>query len=371
MTFVATQPYNALPVLPPAADLETKTILRKTIAAGRALAELKGLGETIPDQTILINSLLLQEAKASSAIENILTTNDALFRAFTANTAVVDPATKEVLRYREALWAGFTALQTRPVLTTNLFIRIVQTIKEHTAGIRTLPGTAIVNQSTGEVLYTPPEGEAHIRGFLKNLEDYIHAEDDLDPLIKLALIHYQFEAIHPFTDGNGRTGRILNTLYLVLTGLLDQPVLYLSRYIIDHKNDYYRLLRQVTTEQAWEPWICYLLDAVADTARFTRHRLLAIRTLMLETMQQAKERLPARVYSKELMELLFRQPYCKGQLLVDAGIAERKTAANYLQELEKIGIVQRRKVGKEILYLNTRLFALLASEPVHGMDTTF
>ncbi|OPZ82722.1 MAG: Adenosine monophosphate-protein transferase SoFic [bacterium ADurb.Bin429] len=360
MAFVADQPYNALPLLPPEADVETKAILRKTIAAGRALAELKGLGETIPDQAILINSLLLQEAKASSEIENILTTNDALFRAFTAGTVTVDPATKEVLRYREALWAGFTALQARPVLTTNLCIQIVQTIKEHTGGIRTLPGTAIANQTTGEVLYTPPDGEERIRGLLKNLEDYMHAEDAIDPLIKLALIHYQFEAIHPFADGNGRTGRILIMLYLVLTGLLDQPVLYLSRYIIDHKNDYYRLLRQVTTDQAWEPWICYMLDAVEETARFTRQRILAIRTLMLDTMQQARELLPSRVYSKELMELLFRQPYVKGQFLVEAGIAERKTAANYLQELEKIGIVQRKKMGKEVLYLNTRLFALLS-----------
>lgn len=360
MAFVADQPYNALPLLPPAVDIDTKAILRKTISAGRALAELKGIGETIPDQSILINSLLLQEARASSAIENILTTNDALFRAFTASTASVDPATKEVLRYREALWAGFTALQARPLLTTNLFISIVQIIKENTAGIRTLPGTAIANQTTGEVLYTPPDGETHIRGLLKNLEEFIHADDGIDPLIKLALIHYQFEAIHPFHDGNGRTGRILNTLYLVFTGLLDQPVLYLSRYIIEHKNDYYRLLRQVTIAHEWEPWICYMLDAVEATARFTMQRILAIRTLMLETMQQAKECLPSRVYSKELMELLFRQPYMKGQYLVDAGIAERKTAANYLQELEKSGIVKSSKVGKEVLYLNTRLFELLS-----------
>lgn len=360
MAFIANQPYNALPLLPPSVDIDTKAILRKTISAGRALAELKGIGETIPDQAILINSLLLQEAKASSAIENILTTNDALFRAFTAGTASVDPATKEVLRYREALWAGFTALQARPVLTTNLFLRIVQTIKENTAGIRTLPGTALANQTTGEVLYTPPEGEAQIRGLLHNLEEFIHADDGIDPLVKLALIHYQFEAIHPFYDGNGRTGRILNTLYLVLTGLLDQPVLYLSRYIIEHKNDYYRLLRQVTLAHEWEPWICYMLDAVEETARFTRQRILAIRTLMLDTMVHAKERLPSRVYSKDLMELLFRQPYVKGQYLVEAGLAERKTAANYLQELEKIGLLKSSKIGKEVLYLNIGLYELLA-----------
>jgi len=360
MGFVADRPYNTLPLLPPAAEIGTNAILRKTISAGRALAELKGIAETIPDQAILINSLLLQEAKASSEIENILTTNDALFRAFTASTGPVDPATKEVLRYREALWQGFTALRERPVLTTNLFISIVQTIKENYAGIRALPGTAIVNQSSGKVVYTPPEGEMQIRRLLRNLEEFIHADDDLDPLIKLALIHYQFEAIHPFNDGNGRTGRILNTLYLVQVGLLDQPILYLSRYIIEHKNDYYRLLRHVTAAGEWEPWILYMLDAVEETALMTKRRIMAIRALMLDTMQLAKDRLPPRVYSKELIELLFRQPYVKGQYIVDAGIASRATAANYLRELEKKGILQSSKKGKEVLYLNTELFELLS-----------
>ncbi len=360
MACCAAQPYNDLPLLPPLADIDTKAIMRKTISAGRELAELKGVGETIQDQAILINSLMLQEAQASSEIENILTTNDALYRAFTASTTLVDPATKEVLRYREALWAGFVSLQKRPVLTTDLFIRIVRTITDSSAGIRPTPGTVIANQATGLVVYTPPTGEARIRRLLKNLELFIHADDGLDPLVKLALIHYQFEAIHPFIDGNGRTGRILNTLYLVVAGLLNQPVLYLSRYIIEHKNDYYRLLRKVTVAQEWEPWICFILDAVEETSLLTRRRILAIRNLMLDTMQLAKERLPAHVYSKELLELLFRQPYVKVQYLVDAGIAERKTAANYLQELEKIGILKSSKTGKEVLYLNVELFDLLS-----------
>lgn len=341
-------------------DLDTKAILRKTISAGRALAELKGIGETIPDQSILINSLLLQEAKASSEIENILTTNDDLFRAFTAENTSVDPATKEVLRYREALWEGFTALQERPLLTTNLFVRIVQTIKQNTAGIRSTPGTTLANQATGVVIYTPPEGEERLRCLLKNLEDFIHADDDIDPLIKLAIIHYQFEAIHPFNDGNGRTGRIINTLFLVMTGLLELPILNLSRYIIEHKNEYYRLLRQVTATQDWEPWICYMLGAVEETALFTRQRILAIRALMHDTMQTAKERLSSRIYSKELIELLFRQPYVKVQFLVDAGLAERKTASSYLRELEKIGILKSSKMGTSVLYLNTGLFELLS-----------
>lgn len=248
MSFSLEKPYNDLPLLPPKAEIETMAILKKAISASRALAELKGLGETIPNQAILVNSIILQEAKASSEIENIITTNDALFRAFSAKTSRIDPATKEVLRYREALWQGFTSLKDRPFLTTNLFIRIVQTIRANKADIRDTPGTKIANTTTGEVVFTPPEGEEIIRDKLKNLEDYIHSENEIDPLIKLALIHYQFEAIHPFTDGNGRTGRILNILYLTQNNLLELPVLYLSKYIIEQKSDYYRLLRSVTID---------------------------------------------------------------------------------------------------------------------------
>jgi len=354
------KPYNQLPLLPPRKDLETKGVLKKAIAAGRALAELKGIGSTIPNQTILINTIALQEAKSSSEIENIVTTNDALFKAFSAQSSHVDAATKEVLRYREALWEGFNTLKKRPVITTNLLIKLVQTIKENQAGIRNAPGTAIANTSTGEVLYTPPEGESIIRDKLKNLEDYIHEEDATDPLVKLSVIHYQFEAIHPFFDGNGRTGRILCILFLAYRKLLDLPILYLSKAIIESKSDYYWLLRQVTVSDAWESWVLYMLDVIEKTAVDTRNKIVAIRELLEKTLDDARKKLPVRVYSKELIELLFHQPYTKGQFLVDAGIAERQTAAEYLKELEKIGVLKGHKVGKENLYLNVQLYRLLS-----------
>lgn len=353
-------PFNELPPLPPRADFETKALLKRAIATNRALAELKGLGETIPNPALLVNTLTLQEAKASSEIENIITTNDALFRAFAAETGNIDPATKEVLCYREALWDGYNTLKRRQVLSTNLFMSIVQTIKKNQAGIRNTPGTTIANSATGEVIYTPPEGEGVIRDKLKDLENFIHGDDDIDPLIKMAMIHYQFEAIHPFIDGNGRTGRIINILFLVHSGLLKLPVLYLSKAIIEHKNEYYGLLRQVTAESRWEPWILFMLDAVEETARFTRERILAIRDLMDETIEKARRKLPQRVYSKELIELLFRQPYVKVRFLVEANIAKRKTAAEYLKELEKVGILQMQKVGREVLYLNRELYDLLS-----------
>ena len=362
MKFDPNKPFNDLPLLPPGAEVETKSVLKQAIAANRALAELKGLGGTIPNQALLVNSLILQEAKASSEIENVITTSDALFKAFTAKTSRVDPATKEVLRYREALWEGYNTLKKRPVLSTNLFVTIVQTIRENQAGIRNTPGTTIANSATGEVIYTPPEGETIIQDKLKNLEDFIHAEDEMDSLIKLALIHYQFEAIHPFSDGNGRTGRIINILFLILHGLLDLPVLYLSKAIIERKNDYYRLLRQVSEKSKWEPWILYMLAAVEETANFTRERILAIRNLMMETMEKSRRELPHRVYSKELIELLFHQPYTKGQFLVAAGIAKRQTAAEYLKELEKIGVLTTQKIGRETLYLNDMLYELLSKK---------
>jgi len=362
MKFDPNKPFDDLPLLPPKVDVETKPVLKQAIAANRALAELKGLGGTIPNQALLVNSLILQEAKASSEIENVITTNDALFRAFTAKTSLVDPATKEVLRYREALWEGYNALKERPILSTNLFVTIVQRIRENQAGIRNTPGTTIANSATGEVIYTPPEGETIIRDKLKNLEDFIHAGDEMDPLIKLALIHYQFEAIHPFSDGNGRTGRIINILFLILHGLLDLPVLYLSKAIIERKNDYYRLLRQVMQKNQWEPWILYMLASIEETAIFTRERILAIRNLMLETMEKARRELPRRVYSKELIELLFQQPYCKISFLVDAGIASRNIASSYLGELVKINILKKETIGRETLYLNHKLYELLSTK---------
>ncbi|MHB8792550.1 MAG: Fic family protein [Thermoleophilia bacterium] len=353
-------PYNELPPLPPQAEIESTKVLRKAITAGRALAELKGLGGTIPNQEILINSIILQEAKASSEIENVVTTNDELFKAFSAKSEAFDPATKEVLRYREALWYGFNELEKRGILTTNSFVRIFQTIKQTRDGIRKTPGTALVN-GAGRIIYTPPEGEVVMRGMLKNLEDYIHGKDKTDPLIKLAMTHYQFESIHPFADGNGRTGRIINILFLVQQGLLDIPVLYLSSYIIQHKTNYHRLLRAVTEKGQWEPWIMYMLDAVEQTAVQTRGKIIQIRQLIEQTLDVAHKKLPPNVYSKELIELLFRQPYTKGQYLVDSGLAKRQTAAEYLKALEKIGILKSHRSGREMLYLNVKLLELLSN----------
>ncbi len=354
-------PHNSLPDLPPRRDIQTVPVLKKAVGAGRALGELKGLGEILPDQNILVNSIILQEAQASSEIENIITTTDALFRALAVSSpAEIDPATKEVLRYREALWAGYQDLRNREVLSTNVFLHIVNTIRQNQAGIRNQTGTKIINSVTNETIYTPPEGEDVIRHKLNNLEEYIHAADDTDPLLKLAVIHYQFEAIHPFSDGNGRTGRIIGILYLVQQALLDLPVLYLSRHIIQTKGEYYRLLRQVTEAEEWEPWVLYMLQAVEETAEFTRKRILDIRELMWETRDTMREKVP-KVYSKELLELIFRQPYTKVEHVVSAGIAERQTASRYLRELAGVGVLESFKVGRENIFLNTRLFDLLSS----------
>ena len=260
--FDRTRPFNDLPLLPPPVQLETPAVLKKVIGASRALAELKGAGHVIPNQAILINSIVLQEARLSSEIENIVTTNDELYRALDDERASTSAEAREVLRYREALWHGFETLKKKP-LSTRLFVEIVRLIRKTNLDVRKVPGTRIVN-NRGEVVYTPPEGEAAIRDKLADLERFIHADDGLDPLVKMAVVHYQFEAIHPFTDGNGRTGRILNILFLVERGLLELPVLYLSHYIIRNRPAYYAGLRSVTEEGAWEPWVLYMLDAVED-----------------------------------------------------------------------------------------------------------
>lgn len=355
------KPYNSLPPLPPAKDVETKSILRKAASCARAMGELKGIARTIPNQAILIDSLILQEAQSSTEIENIVTTTDAVYQAFSAATTQIDPATKEVLRYREALWHGFNQIKDRPVLSTNLFIECVQILKENQAGIRNTPGTKVVNESTRQIIYTPPEGESVIRDKLAQLEKYIHSDDGVDPLVKLALIHYQFEAIHPFSDGNGRTGRIVNLLYLVLHDLLEYPVLYLSKFIIENKSDYYRLLPEVTMDQAWIPWVEYILTGIEETARFTHDRILSIKSLLDKTIERAREELPTTTYSKELIELLFEQPYTKAKHVVDKGIVQRQAASRYLNALEEINILKSQKVGREVLFLNTALYELLTS----------
>lgn len=360
MLFDRTLPYNDLPLLPPpGVDLESKAVLKQIVPTSRALAELKGAGNLIPNQAVLLSTLGLQEAKDSSQIENIVTTNDELYRAFADEDRLPDAAIKEVLHYNEALWLGFKAIRNNRLLTTNLFEELVRIIKPSVSGVRKVPNTKIVNYR-GDIIYTPPVGETVIRDKLANLERFLYTQGDFDPLVKMAVMHYQFEAIHPFTDGNGRTGRILNILYLVESGLLDIPVLYLSRYIIENKNDYYRGLQSVTEEGAWEAWVLYMLRAVQQTALDTHRKLTAIRHLMYEVGEKVKVDLPS-VYRKELIELLFSQPYCKISFVTKAGLGTRQTASSYLKQLERIGLLHGVKRGKEWYYINKPFFDLLTS----------
>jgi Fic family protein len=360
MAYHPEKPYNDLPLLPPKTDLESKAILKKTISASRALSELKGAITNLPNPTLFIDTIHLQEAQASSAIENIITTQDELFRSSIADKKVENPAIKEVFHYKEALWYGMEQMANRPLLTTNLFIKLVQLIKENEAGIRNAPGTQLKNPATGKVVYTPPEGEAIIREKLKNLEDFIHAEDELDPLVKMAITHYQFEAIHPFFDSNGRTGRIILLLYLQFSGLLHLPALYLSRYIIHHKATYYAQLRSVTETGDWQSWILYMLDMVEQTARTSRKQIEDIEKLMTDMGKQIQDKLP-RIYSKDLLEVLFKLPYTKRNQLEAAGLGNLKTAGAYLNQLEEAGFLRSEQLGKEKLYLNHRLLEILKS----------
>ena len=355
-------PYNTLPPLPPKVDLETKAILLKVISASRGLAKLNGAIRKLPNPTLFIDTIHLQEAKSSSAIENILTTHDDLYQALVSETAFENPETKEVLRYKEALWLGMERMKSRPFLTTNLCIELVQAIKGNTAGIRHGEGTTLSNPF-GEVIYTPPSGEEVIREKLAAWEKFVNEETSLDPLIKMALMHYQFEAIHPFADGNGRTGRILLFLFLKQTGLLELPAIYLSEYIIQHKADYYSHLRAVTEKSDWEGFILYILDMVEQTANHGLNRMDQVMDLLKETNEQVRMRLP-KVYSKELVELIFRLPYTKRQSLTAAGLGTLKTAGSYLNSLEKAGILTAKKVGKEKLYLNTALMRILENNAI-------
>ena len=358
MPFHPEKPYNDLPLLPPKAAIETAAILKKTITASRALAELKGALTNLTNPTLFIDTINLQEAQASSAIENIITTQDELFKASITGEKIENLSTKEVIHYKDALWYGVQQLAKKPLLTTNLFIAIMRIIKENGSGIRNAPGTQLKNAGKGKVVYTPPEGEAIIRAKLKNLEDFIHGEDAIDPLIKMAIIHYQFEAIHPFFDGNGRTGRIILLLYLKMTGLLELPALYLSDYIIHHKSSYYKNLRGVTEIVDWDSWIHFMLDMVEKTALKGRKQITEIEILMDTMGKQIQKKLP-KLYSKELMETLFRLPYTKRLFLVNAGIGNLKTAGNYLAELEKNHFLKSEQVGKEKLYLNFRFMEVL------------
>lgn len=355
--FNKSRPYNDLPLLPPQAELETKEILTKTIRASRALAQLNGALRNLPNPSLFLDTLHLQEAKASSEIENIITTNDDLYQAVVADKKFDNAATKEVISYKEAIWLGFSRLEQRPFITTNLCIELVQCIKQNTAGIRTTPGTTLSNRQ-GEVIYTPPSGEQVIREKMANLEIFINENDSIDPLIKMAISHYQFEAIHPFSDGNGRTGRILLLLQLKLEKLLDVPALFLSEYIIKHKDMYYEGLRYVTENNEWSTFIRYMLDMVETTAIKGLERLESIVQLMDTTGQEIKEKLP-KVYSKDLVEIIFKLPYTKRQNLINAELGTPKTVGNYLIALEEAGFLKSIKVGKEKLYLNLALMNIL------------
>jgi len=350
-------PYNNLPLLPPKADIETKNILRKTISAGRALAQLNGALQNLPNPTLFLDTIYLQEAKASSEVENIVTTNDDLYQSLVTDGQVENPATKEVLSYKEALWLGLKELKNKPFITTNLCVKIVQCIKQNTASIRVIPGTTL-RTPYGKVIYTPPSGENVIREKLANLERFINEDKIIDPLIKMALMHYQFEAIHPFIDGNGRTGRILLLLYLKLSGLLDTPAIYLSEYIIKNKTEYYKKLRAVTEKDEWESYILYMLDMIEETSVRGLERLNKITATMDKTAEEIRKKLP-KVYSKDLIEILFRLPYTKRQHLINENIGNPKTVGNYLIALEENGFLKSVKVGKEKLYLNQQLLKIL------------
>lgn len=360
MKFDRSKPFNALPGLPPEAEIESKSILKKCVRTARVLAELKTAGRLIPNQSVLINTIPLLEANASSEIENIVTTTDSLFRYSSAEAEARDPAVKETLRYRTALYQGYMALSTRPVCTATA-VRVCRTLRNVEIDIRDVPGTVIADGTTGNIIYTPPEGESLIREKMANWEKYINEAKEIDPLIRLALMHYQFEAIHPFTDGNGRTGRILNILFLVQENLLEIPVLFLSRYIIKHRSEYYRLLHGVTEKGEWEAWILYMLDALEKTSAWTVAKINSVSELLEHTCKYVRTRLP-KIYSRELVEMIFTQPYCRIGNLVEANIAKRQTASNYLKALAEIGVLVEHKVGREKLFLHPRFLNLLTGD---------
>lgn len=353
------RPYLELPALPPKAEMETKAILKQCITARAAIAELKQSAELIPNQSVLINTLPLLEARASSEIENIVTTTDRLF-LHAHNDAHADPATKEALRYRRALFEGYQELARHP-LNTRVAETICTQIKGIEMTVRRTPGTALLNDKTGETIYTPPEGEKLLRDMLANWEQFMHNATDLDPLIRMAIGHYQFEAIHPFNDGNGRTGRVLNSLFLIQENLLTLPILYLSRYIIQNKQNYYQLLLNVTSKNEWEAWILYILKGVEETAIWTTAKIAAIKTLFEHTCEHVSKH-ANKIYTYELVSLIFELPYSRISSLADAGIAKRQTASVYLKQLAEIGVLKEVSVGKEKLFVHPKLLQLLTQD---------
>ncbi len=354
-------PFNGLPMLPPPLEVvETTEILKICINARVALAELKQAAELIPNSAVLVNALPLLEARASSEIENIVTTTDKLFEFADIAEDKADAATKEALRYRTALYEGSKMVR-RGMLTTDMAIHICSTVKGMELDVRAEPGTTLKNRMSGETIYTPPVGQKLLLSLLDNWADFMHTETEIDPLVRMAVQHYQFEAIHPFADGNGRTGRILNILFLVQLGLLDSPILYLSRYIIRNKAAYYRLLQNVTDEGDWTTWIVFILEGVEETCTWTTDKIKAIRELMEHTAEFMQQNVP-KIYSWELNEVLFKQPYCRIGNLVDAGIAKRQTASVYLKQLCELGILKEIKSGRENIFVHPKYIELLTGE---------
>lgn len=354
-----------IPTLPLPYDLETKEVLKQVNRANRKLAELKGVAQTIPNERILISSLTLQEAKDSSAVENIVTTQDDLYRAgLDTSYQFINAATKEVLFYREAINEGFRMVRNKDILTLNDIKRVQEILEQNSAGFRTTPGTQLKQENDGAVVYTPPQDGQEIIGFMANLEQFINDGEmsQLDPLIKMAIIHHQFESIHPFYDGNGRTGRIINILYLVITGLLDLPILYLSRYITRNKGEYYHLIQAIrdkNTDNAaeWEAWILFMLKGVETTAEDTILLVKNIGSLMAEYKGIIRPDFGSK-YNHELLNGLFYHPYTKIDHVVHNMQVSRQTAAKYLDRIVALGLLRKEKMGKENYYINTKLMNL-------------
>lgn len=364
------QPSYVIPCLPPAdIDFQTTEILIALIDAHRSLAELKGCADSIPNQTILINTLALQEAKASSEVESYVTTQDELFQADLHISEWISPAAKEVSRYREALMHGFEKMRAQQgILSNATLIDLFQLLKGSNEGFRQHSGTVLKNEKTGSTIFVPPQDGAEIHAHMRALENFINTDEpgELDSLIKMAIIHHQFESIHPFSDGNGRIGRILCVLYLVHSGLLNTPVLYLSRYINQYKSDYYRLLQAVrdtaghalSNAEAWRAWVVYLIRGVAQTAKQTVWQVNAMRELMAQTKQRMRNEVP-KLYSQDLLNNLFRHPYTRIEFVQRDLNITRQTAARYLRELVKVGSLQEHSQGKHLYFINQPLVQLL------------
>ncbi|MFH1319698.1 MAG: Fic/DOC family N-terminal domain-containing protein [Bacteroidota bacterium] len=362
------KPFNQLPLLPPDDEIiMTMPIMKKLIEANKSLAKLDGIASKLPNPNMLVNTISLQEAKASSEIENIFTTNDELYKAISTSTTNVNPATKEVLKYRQSLWSGVATIQNKTEIGLDTLIAVYQHIKETSLSIRS-PHTLTVikkrgnTQTSGQVIYTPPRGKGVIENKLQNMLEFINDDKkhDYDPLLKMAIAHYQIEAIHPFSDGNGRTGRILNLLILMNKGLLSQPILYLSKYIIENRDDYYANLGGVTQRRSWERWILYMLTAVEETAKFTIRKIEEISNQMNATLTYINQKLPH--IDKELVETMFTQPYMRGEHILGPKIKSRNTASKYLHQLGEIGVLEPRKMGREIVFINNDLINILSGE---------